>query len=805
MTKKLIKSSMLLLVLSLLVIPLFVETMLTSASGSSSVLNNNSNRPHMEYVMETPQFTEASVHDPSVIKVDETFYVFGSHLASAKTNDFMNWSQVSTSVSESNPLFDNVFEELAEAFNWANTDTLWAADVRQLDDGRFYMYYNASQGDAPRSALGLAIADNIEGPYNDNGIFLKSGMWDETSPDGTIYDATIHPNAIDPHTFYDSEGELWMVYGSYSGGIFILEMDSESGLPIEGQGYGTHLIGGNHSRIEGAFIEYNEDTGYYYLYITFGGLDAVGGYNMRVARSENPDGPYFDAEGNLMSEVKGSEGSFFDDRSIEPFGVKQMGNFLFEREIGEAGSGIGTGYVSPGHNSVYTDPDTGEIYMFFHTRFPQTGEMHEIRVHQLFMNQDGWPAIAPYRYAGEKLRKVNRQDIIGDFKYINHGKAISDEIVYSKTITLERNNRVSGAVSGTWKLKGQHDIELTIEGDMFKGSVIRQWDPTSEQVVLTFTALSDKGVAIWGSQMESLTEQEIVDNVYGDLNFEDVVLTDLQLPESGTRQTTISWESSNEEVISTEGRVARPEHGSGDVEVTLSANIRNGDTTAVKDFILRVPERSEGRLVAHYAFNNDLENTIENEFSTGTVTGNTIGNMGGEVTFEDGVSDSGQAVVFDGNSGILLPNGLITSDSYSISLWLNPSQLTQYTTAFFGARTSNDWISLTPSGPAAGQTMIWSGSQNWYDAVTGMSIPTNQWTHVAFTVDEGNIIIYINGEEVFRGTNFPNIFTSASSVFSLGVNYWDSPYKGLMDELRIFDNIAISAEEIMALYELYGE
>ena len=37
-----------------------------------------------------------------------------------------------------------------------------------------------------------------------------------------------------------------------------------------------------------------------------------------------------------------------------------MGNFLFERKIGDPGTGIGTGYVSPGHNSAYYDPATGK-------------------------------------------------------------------------------------------------------------------------------------------------------------------------------------------------------------------------------------------------------------------------------------------------------------------------------------------------------------------------------------------------------------------------------------------------------------
>ena len=70
-----------------------------------------------------------------------------------------------------------------------------------------------------------------------------------------------------------------------------------------------------------------------------------------------------------------------------------------------------------------------------------------------------------------------------------------------------------------------------------------------------------------------------------------------------------------------------------------------------------------------------------------------------------------------------------------------------------------------------------------FDANTGMQIPANEWTHVAFTVDEGNIHVYVNGMNKFSGAGFPNVFTSTNAAFALGVNYWDLPYKGLMDEL----------------------
>lgn len=460
-----------------------------------------------------PAFREASVHDPSVIRVDDTFYVFGSHLAAAKSGDLMSWESIASGVADGNKLIPNVKAELKETFAWAQTDTLWAADVIQLGDGKFYMYYNACKGDSPRSAMGVAVADHIEGPYRNLGIILKSGMWGQPGEDGEIYDATKHPNVVDPDAFFDKYGNFWMVYGSYSGGIFILKMDPKTGMPLPGQGYGKKLTGGNHSRIEGPYILYSPETDCYYLFLSFGGLDANGGYNIRVARSKHPDGPYYDAEGNDMIDAKADPSlPLFDDRSIEPYGVKLMGNHLFRRAAGDPGEGSGTGYVSPGHNSAYYDPETGKYYLIFHSRFPDRGEEHEIRVHQMFMNADGWPVVAPYRYAGESGGKVKvaAKDIAGEYKLINHAKDISAGIKESVSVRLSKHGEISGAASGTWSKTGDHGVRFILDGDEYDGVFLRQWDSAAKSYVLTFSALSKKGVAIWGTRLPDKDDRRVV-------------------------------------------------------------------------------------------------------------------------------------------------------------------------------------------------------------------------------------------------------------------------------------------------------
>ena len=74
-----------------------------------------------------------------------------------------------------------------------------------------------------------------------------------------MVDTTIRewPNCIDPAIFTDADGRMWMNYGSWSGGIFLLEIDPTTGYPIypvddkdADPYYGYRLIGGGHHSAE---------------------------------------------------------------------------------------------------------------------------------------------------------------------------------------------------------------------------------------------------------------------------------------------------------------------------------------------------------------------------------------------------------------------------------------------------------------------------------------------------------------------------------------------------------------------------
>lgn len=439
-----------------------------------------------------PAFRDVSVHDPSIIRAEDgTYYIYGSHMAAAKSRDLISWQQISHDAFRHNTLFENAAEELKDALTWAQATTFWAPDVQRLNDGRYYYYYCACKGDAPLSALGVAVSDSPEGPFSDLGIFLRSGA--------PGYDASLLPNVVDPHTFLDADGRLWMVYGSYSGGIFILEMDADTGFPRPGQGYGKKLLGKNHSRIEGPYVLYHPQTAYYYLFLSFGGLMAKDGYNVRVARSRTPDGPYLDALGQDMIDCGGRPGSFFRDEDIAGYGAKLMGSWRFDPLPGEENKDS-VGYRSPGHNSAIYDEETDRSFIIFHTRFSGRGEYHQVRVHQMFMNKEGWPLLSPHRYAGETRTAASPDEQAGEYKVILHGRDINGEPHASQAVTLHPDGRVTGALEGSYESKDGINLRLTLDGVLYTGVFTQALDSTQRKWTLCFTAMDARGAAIWGSK-----------------------------------------------------------------------------------------------------------------------------------------------------------------------------------------------------------------------------------------------------------------------------------------------------------------
>ncbi|MBE5980466.1 MAG: glycoside hydrolase family 43 protein [Paenibacillaceae bacterium] len=498
-----------------------------------------------------------SVHDPSIVKAKSgEYYIFGSHLAGAKSKDLVDWRSMGGDYDNvtNNWLFGNVKENLAESFRWAGYDdgdcsggkyAVWAPDViwnpyyKNGDGtkGAYLIYYSASST-WRRSCIGYAVSQDIEGPYTYVSTVIYSGFTKNGKPDGksqrnTRWDTdAIHikklidsgklkdglnpkwftgeewnhnycPNAIDPALFFDKQGQrLYMVYGSWSGGIYLLELDRETGEAkypgtdfqdtISGnyvdRYFGIHLAGGNHQSGEGPYIVYDAGAGYYYLYETYGALTANGGYNMRLFRSKEVTGPYLDAAGNNAAD---------SSRNNDSYGIKLIGNYKF--------SGASVGYKAAGHNSALIDED-GQHYLIYHQRFDQGTGYHEVRVHQQFLNQNGWPVTAVFENRNETAGHYRDSEIMGRYEFINHGSDTSPRLSSPESITLLKDGKIEGDREGTWeKTKGDRYDFITVRMDNteYHGVFFKQHNEKMEsEQVMTFTAIGDNNTSIWASRVK---------------------------------------------------------------------------------------------------------------------------------------------------------------------------------------------------------------------------------------------------------------------------------------------------------------
>ena len=457
-----------------------------------------------------------SCHDPSIFKdFDGTYYIFGTHMGLSRSTDLHDWTNMD---SEFRATFDT--DTIAKIREWNDDGSsgswysyLWAPDVVYNEKLGKYCMYLSADGDNWISNIVLLTADVVTGPYSYVGTVVYGGFTDETysltdvaaaTGEETIADRYVtygvknkkwgdmYPNCIDPCVFYDDDGNLWMSYGSWSGGIFMLALDEETGLRDYSVTYetGTHtdayfgklIAGGKYVSGEASYIQKIED--YYYLFISYGGLNAAEGYNIRTFRSENPDGPYYDT---------------YVQNYNANIGIRLFGAYKWRT--------MAYGLVSQGHNSAFVDDD-GKAYIVFHTRTTDGTEGHYVRVHQLFVNKEGWLVAAPYITNGETLNEegYSVSEVAGDYELIIHNLGVDyANLETNKTVLIHLNEdgTITGAYDGTWSLEsGTPYITLEFNNETYSGVELMMKVDNSKIETMVFTALGETNqITIWGSKV----------------------------------------------------------------------------------------------------------------------------------------------------------------------------------------------------------------------------------------------------------------------------------------------------------------
>jgi len=508
---------------------------------------------------------------------------------------------------------------------------MWAPDIIFNKSMGKYCLYTSLNGSKCNSLVVLLTSDNIEGPYVYEAPIVYTGF---TKSGSTSYDKTdlhlvlnggeklsslparydnkgtyqnaIWPHAIDPFVLYDDGGNLWLGYGSWSGGIYMLELDEETGLrdytvtynyEINGTAatdsskadgnvtsdpyFGKKIAGGHYVSGEGAYVEKIGD--YYFLFMSYGFYSPWGGYNMRIFRSKNPDGPYVDVRG-----TDAIYNAWVDNYRSDSRGLQLMGNYQWNTmDVAE---------IAQGHNSALQDDD-GNSYVIYHTKLANDTAEHQLRVHQLYLNEDGWIVAAPYEYAGEKdttaTTAISSAVIAGEYDFIMHqysntnakdeGTVAANVIIAKpKNITLGSDGKITGAYTGTWTESANAAYAtIVIDGTTYKGVFTEQTIDGTNMKTVCFTAVDNKGKCIWGSK--KLSDNVIV--AYDAKNAKSTIpfgtSNNLTLETQGELGSTITWSSSNTSVLSNDGTVSSKEI---DVQVTLTKTVTKGNYFYQKDY-----------------------------------------------------------------------------------------------------------------------------------------------------------------------------------------------------------------------------
>lgn len=545
----------------------------------------------------------------------------------------------------------------------------WAPDVIYNKTMKKWCMYMSLNGDHWCSSIVCFTSDDLEGPWAYQGPVVFSGFQGTFSHNAYTADddwkhtdlavatgetslparyqtgdswGSYWPNCIDPCVFYDDDDNLWMSYGSWSGGIFIIRLDKTNGLrdytytfPYQISGktvtpggadanctsdpyFGKKIAGGYYVSGEASYIQKVDK--YYYLFMSYGGLTAAGGYQIRVFRSEKPDGPYKDC---LTS--KGIDAVY--DKYILNFGgdakrdegVKLFGNYQWET--------MPNAELAQGHNSAIVD-HKGRALIVYHTRFLNRGEEHEVRVHQLFVNQDGWLVAAPYEFSGETYtdndiatqQLYDATEVEGDYQIIAHPyRQNTAAMDYEKPVTIHLNadGSISGKYTGKWELvSGTSYINLTLKGVATANTEVKFKGVLTEQIIdytnikaLCFTALSSsdglatlggaslqtRGLSIWGSKADAKAAiKYTLDKI--SIPFADgATLNSMpKLPTDGHLGATISWKSSNPSILTDEGVVK------GKGKVTMTMTISKDGYEYTKDYTLNIDAEAEETTPVYY-------------------------------------------------------------------------------------------------------------------------------------------------------------------------------------------------------------
>lgn len=234
-----------------------------------------------EKYFENPVMT-SDLADPTVIRIDDTFYVTGTSSEWApfypmfSSKDLVNWKQIG-----------HVFNKKPE---WTS-HSFWAPELF-YHNNKIFCYYTARRKTDNVSFIGVASSNSPYEEFTDHGPIVEYGT-----------------ESIDAFIF-DDNGQLyisWKAYGLDNRPIELLASKlSQDGLKLEGEVFSL-MKDDERIGMEGQYHFKHQDY-YYIIYSARGCCGPSSDYEVRVARSKSYAGPYEKYDKNPI--LYGGDGDF---------------------------------------------------------------------------------------------------------------------------------------------------------------------------------------------------------------------------------------------------------------------------------------------------------------------------------------------------------------------------------------------------------------------------------------------------------------------------------------------------------------
>lgn len=470
------------------------------------------------------QWNLANVHDPTIEKDGEYYYMYQTdasygnvldghgHFPFRRSKDLINWEYMGAAFSEVPTWVKDSLNNKRARMNPPLPPIenprygFWAPHIKKVDN-KFRLYYsivvdepiigsdrNASWSE--RAFIGLAESNDLaSNVWTDKGMVVSSvadGLETYTRTGGSDWSGYFKFNAIDPSFIVTPEGEHWLIYGSWHSGIAAVQLNSSTGKPdkLENlEDYGVRIAGrgsvdtNRWQGLEAPEIIYNEETGYYYLFLAYDELSVA--YNTRVARSQNITGPYLGIDGANVT--KGAEAW---PMLTHPYAFNGH-----------------TGWVGISHASVFKDPETNKWFYASQGRLPENVPGINVsnavmmgHIRSIEWTEDGWPLVSPERFAGVPETTITKESIVGTWEHITLDYQYRT-IQESSIVIFHTNNKVTGNITGTWSFNNETNI-LTINNCENIVADAWNWEASPRKTTLTYSGFTSSGRTVWGKKID---------------------------------------------------------------------------------------------------------------------------------------------------------------------------------------------------------------------------------------------------------------------------------------------------------------